>query len=159
MVDVMMTQEEIVETLRTSDIGEGLPDSVLANIANLAEILTISPGEALTEEGADGHHAYIIVSGSIEVQINTTDPLNPAGSRTLHPGSIIGEMSILESSKRTARTVALETCSLLCIRDQDLWGYFDTDPQAGYTFMRNLAKILSHRLRVTNLAIRHSFFV
>lgn len=148
-----------VAALRESDIGEGLADSALEKIATISNLLRLAKGEVLTEEGAEGHHAYIILSGTIEVQLSTDDPGNPAATRTLHPGSIIGEMSILEASKRTARTIAAEPSSLLCLLDEELWTVFDADPVAGYLFMRNLSRILSRRLRITNLAIRHSFFV
>lgn len=160
----MISEEQIslsrkIQALRESDIGEGLTDAALERIANISNLLRLEKGEVLTEEGAEGHHAYIILSGTIEVQLCADDPTNLAATRTLHPGSIIGEMSILEASKRTARTIAAEPSSLLCLFDEELWTEFDADPVAGYLFMRNLARILSKRLRITNLAIRHSFFV
>jgi CRP-like cAMP-binding protein len=147
-----------MQALRESDIGEGISDTAIEKIASISNLLSLDKGEVLTEEGAEGHHAYIILSGSIEVQLSADDPTNPATTRTLLPGSIIGEMSILENYRRTARTIAAEPSSLLCLLDEELWTVFDADPIAGYTFMRNLARILSKRLRVTNLAIRHSFF-
>jgi len=158
MADKVDTTERMIQALRDSDIGDDLPDEVLAHIARIGSILELDPGEVLTEEGAEGHHAYILLKGTIDVQICTDDPNSPVGTRVLHPGSIIGEMSILEHSKRTARTIAGERATLLCMRDEDLWTVFDKEPLAGYLFMRNLARVLSRRLRVTNLAIRHSFF-
>lgn len=154
-----MSLAQRVAAIRESDIGENLTDDALEHIAAICNLLSLSTGEVLTEEGAEGHHAYIILSGKIEVQICSDDNANPMGTRTLHPGAIIGEMSILESSKRTARTFASEPATLLCMYDEELWTLFDSDPSAGYQFMRNLARILSRRLRMTNLAIRHSFFM
>jgi len=149
----------IMAALRSSDIGDNLPEAVIARIAEIGNILDMDAGDVLTEEGAEGHHAYIILKGTIDVQICTEDPDSPVGTRVLHPGSIIGEMSILETNKRAARSIAgADGATLLCLLDEDLWTLFDSDPAAGYLFMRNLARVLSRRLRVTNLAIRHRFF-
>ena len=156
--ELIITTDDRVKFLRDCDIGEGLPESVLLRIANIASALQLNAGDTLTEEGTDGHHLYIITKGAIEVQLAPNDLSGSASSRMLPAGSIIGEMSIIESNKRTARTIATERTTLLCIRDQDLWQLFDDDSHAGYLFMRNLAKVLSHRLRQTNLAIRHNFF-
>lgn len=160
----MKTEQQVslankIKALRESDIGDGLSDAALERIADISNLLHLTKGEVLTEEGAEGHHAYIILSGTVEVQLSSNDMSNPAATRTLHPGSIIGEMSILEASKRTARTIAAEPSTLLCLLDEELWTVFDADPVAGYLFMRNLSRVLSRRLRITNLAIRHSFFV
>ncbi|HSQ41891.1 MAG TPA: Crp/Fnr family transcriptional regulator [Fibrobacteraceae bacterium] len=148
-----------VDALRSSDIGEGLPERTLERLADLSSVLSLETGDILTEEGNEGHHAYVILAGAVEVQICTNDPKNPASNRMLYPGSVIGEMSILESNKRTARTVVSEPSVFLCLHDQDLWAVFDEEPLSGYYFMRNLACLLSRRLRVTNQAIRHSYFM
>jgi len=158
IADIAISPQECIKHLHNSDIGEGLPESVLARLAGISSILQLELGEVLTMEGASGHHMYVIIQGSIEVQLAPNDENSVSASRMLPAGSVIGEMSIIEASTRTARTIATEPTSLLCIRDQDLWGLFDADPLAGYQFMRNLARVLSHRLRQTNLAIRNNFF-
>jgi len=155
--DISLT--EMVTALRNSDIGEGLDDRILTRIAQVTNTLSLAKGDALTEVGIEGHHAYILMQGSIEVQLSESENENEANSRMLYPGAIIGEMSILESHRRAARTVAAEPCMLLCFEDEALWSLFEMEPAAGYHFMRNIARILSRRLRTTNLAIRHGFFL
>jgi CRP-like cAMP-binding protein len=159
LVDEMLTHTEIIHALRDSEIGTNLPIEDLERLASIANVLSMEEGEFLTEEGADGHHIYFLISGRVEIQICTDDGSNPAGSLMLHAGAIIGEMSVLESARRTATTKVLEHTTFLCLHDQDLWDLFDEDPRLGYQFMRNMACILSRRLRMTNLAIRNSFFM
>ena len=154
-----VSQADILTAIRNSDIGDGLEDHILLRIVAVTNILTLAKGEVLTEVGHEGHHAYILMRGTIEVQLSASEADNEANSRMLYPGAIIGEMSILESHRRSARTVASEHCVMLCFEDEALWALFENEPVAGYHFMRNIARILSRRLRSTNLAIRHAFFM
>ncbi|GEM_PF-772365 len=158
MKNLPIARTEVIKALKSSDIGGDLPLDVLEQLADVSSVFELEKGDVLTEKGAEGHHAYIILSGSIEVQL-TQDFHNPIGSRTLIAGSIIGETGILEAGRRTARTVSLEHTQLLCLRDDDLDAIFTKDPRAGYYFMRNLSVVLAKRLRTTNLAIRHSLYV
>jgi len=158
-----MNPEHIKIALRQSEICKDLPESGIERIAKICEPIHLEEGEVLTEEDTPGHHAYILVSGALEVQISFTDDLGgPTGEYQstcrLSAGSLIGEMSILENERRSARTTATEPSDFLCFKGSDLWQVFDSDPNTGYVFMRNMARILSRRLRYTNMAIRHNFF-
>lgn len=150
--------ERFVNAIQNSDIGVDLPRDVVLQIAQASTLLCLEAKEGLTHEGAEGHHAYIILKGAIEVKL-AEDPSNPMGTRSLFPGSIIGETGLLEVGRRTAFTYAIEPTELMCMRDMDMHEIFEANPRAGYYFMRNLASVLAKRLRTTNIAIKHSIYI
>lgn len=158
MLTIMATKKDIVTALAEADIGLGIDVKGLGLLADMGSLLTLEPGEYLTEEGSEGHHIYFIVSGRVEVQICLDDNDTHSGTLMIHPGSIIGEMSVLEQTQRTASSKVLDSTTLLCMRDQDLWDLFEREPMLGYQFMRNTATILSRRLRMTNLLVRSNLY-
>lgn len=75
-------------------------------------------GDIIMEQGAHGDHAYIIEKGKVEIKI-----LRPDGDflivGTRGPGSMIGEMSLIDNAPRTATVTAVEDCELLEISKSD----------------------------------------
>ena len=75
-------------------------------------------GEIIMSQGDVGHCAYIIETGRVEILIQTNNgETQYVGSRG--PGTMIGEMAILDDSPRTATVRATEDCELLEITKED----------------------------------------
>ncbi len=78
----------------------------------------ISSGEVLIHQGSLGQSAYIIEQGRVEICLE-----KPDGSRqivgTRGPGTIIGEMALIDEAPRTATVVATEDCKLIEITRDD----------------------------------------
>lgn len=75
-------------------------------------------GALIMKQGDLGKCAYIIEEGSVEVFI-----IHPNGEKQVlavrGPGSIIGEMALVDRKRRTASVIALEPCIMLQIDDDD----------------------------------------
>ena len=63
-------------------------------------------GETLMREGERGECAYIIESGNVEILVRRGGQLLQIGTRG--PGSILGEMAMIDDKPRTATVRALE---------------------------------------------------
>ncbi len=75
-------------------------------------------GETIMKQGDAGTCAYIIETGRVEILIeNKNGETQYVGSRG--PGTMIGEMAILDNSPRTATIKAVEDCELLEITKED----------------------------------------
>ncbi len=83
------------------------PDEALAELADLLQEMDILPGETIIKEGETGESLYIIVDGKVEV-VDDNRVLNQLGAR-----AVFGELSLLDSSPRTATIRALEDTTLL----------------------------------------------
>lgn len=156
---IQMSLEEKVNALQSSEISAGLSNEQLKKVAGLGHAVYMDSGSVLTEHDTTGYEAFLLVKGGVEVQLRMyDDPTQMQNTCKLTSGAIIGEMSILEDEQRCARTVACEPSVLLTFRGTDLWTLFEENPLIGYYFMKNLAKLLSRRLRYTNIGIRYRFF-
>lgn len=75
-------------------------------------------GEIIMQQGAEGNCAYIIEDGQVEIFLE-----RPGGQiqivGTRGPGTIIGEMALVDKAPRTATIKALEDCKLLEITQDD----------------------------------------
>ncbi len=74
-------------------------------------------GDVLIREGDQGDSAYVIESGSVEILIQRDGALIQIGTRG--PGSIIGEMAMIDDKPRTATIRATEDCLVMEISRAD----------------------------------------
>src|SRR4051812_33921859 len=78
---------------------------------------TYKKGDIILREGERGDRAYVLESGSVEILIQRDGALMQIGTRG--PGSIIGEMAVVDDQPRTATIRALENCHVLEITRED----------------------------------------
>jgi EAL domain-containing protein (putative c-di-GMP-specific phosphodiesterase class I) len=79
---------------------------------------TFKSGEIIMQQGEEGHSAYIIEDGLVEITIDKEDgSTHNVGTRG--PGTIIGEMAIVDDAPRTATVKAIHDCKMLEITQDD----------------------------------------
>lgn len=102
---------------------------------------SLAQGEILIREGDKGDAAYILQSGALGVY-KTVDGVELLIA-VLRPGSIVGEMSILDSGPRSATVRALQHAALIRIpRDHFSRKLETVDP-----FTRALLQMFSQKIR------------
>lgn len=65
---------------------------------------TLRAGDVLFEEGDEGDFAYILEEGAIEIQSVIHDKL--VTLTTLYPGSLFGELALIDGRSRSAKAIA-----------------------------------------------------
>ncbi|MBK7319692.1 Npt1/Npt2 family nucleotide transporter [Candidatus Villigracilis affinis] len=103
----MLSTIERVIILKSLRMFADTPDEALAELADLLQEMDVLPGETVIKEGETGESLYIIVDGKVEV-VDDNRVLNQLGAR-----AVFGELSLLDSSPRSATVRALEETSLL----------------------------------------------
>jgi EAL domain-containing protein (putative c-di-GMP-specific phosphodiesterase class I) len=84
-------------------------------------------GEILLREGERGDCAYIIETGNVEILVQRDGQTLQIGTRG--PGSLIGEMAMIDDKPRTATVRAIDDCSVIEItRDDFARRVEDADP-------------------------------
>jgi EAL domain-containing protein (putative c-di-GMP-specific phosphodiesterase class I) len=110
----------------------------------LENLKTISSGEVLIRQGSFGQSAYIIEEGRVEICLE-----KPDGTRQVvasrGPGTIIGEMALIDDAPRTATVLALEDCKLIEITRED----FTRRLQSSDPIMQAVLRVLITRYRDT----------
>ncbi len=109
----MLSTVEKVLLLKQIDLFTRIPGEELARIARITREVAFTAGEALIYEGDIGEAAYLIVEGSVSVQVGGKD------LTTLNTNQCVGEMAILDSEPRSASVIALETVRALKIERED----------------------------------------
>ncbi len=137
-------------------IFEGLSDNEIADIARLFKTVQLKPGDLLCEEGSQGDCFFIIESGSLQVARSTKQGDNQTIAKVTGP-TVIGEMALLDGSKRSATVRAFSDVSLYQIDCDDFQVLRNNWNAASYKVIRNLGLTLCHRLRETNLRISDFF--
>jgi CRP-like cAMP-binding protein len=111
-------------------------------IADKAVRMTFKSGESIVHKGKRTNGVYLLLKGTVRVQIPTGEALPEIG-----PGEICGEMSYLDELPASANVVALETVDAYFLDRPTLHSLFELFPHLASRFYRSLATNLSRRLR------------
>lgn len=132
------------KTLARNYVFRGLPDRVLSVIAGLSVNHSFEAGEVIVRRFGKGTNLYVVLEGTAEIE-------SPAGVLAeFGPGSVIGEISLVDGQTRSATVVARDTVTTALIPIEALRGVIEMDASIGLTIMTNIAEVLCRRLRHMN---------
>ena len=123
----------------------GVPARELERLAPLLHQRSFSAGSTILTTEQPGEAVYVILSGSAKVHVIRSDGTEVILA-ILGPGEVVGEMSLADSLGRSADVATLEESVLLWM-DRSA---FRASVEEAPTLARNLAEVLSRRLRLTN---------
>jgi CRP/FNR family cyclic AMP-dependent transcriptional regulator len=133
------------EALARIALFEGLPRFELSRLLEYIHEMPFPAGANVLVAEQPGEAIYVILSGSVKVHA-----LCPDGTEVvlavLGAGEVLGEMSAADSLGRSASVVTLEETNLLWM-DQRTFGLSGA---SSTLLFRNLAKVLSRRVRLAN---------
>ncbi|RJP69474.1 MAG: cyclic nucleotide-binding domain-containing protein [Candidatus Abyssobacteria bacterium SURF_17] len=112
----------------------------------------IMTGDVIFRKGDIGHEMYVILKG--RVQIVDEDPRGDRTLAVLSPGETFGEMALFDRKERSAKAVAMESCVLLALDEEKIERLLTKSVAIRLLF--NLVRMLSQRLRETNLLLARS---
>jgi len=135
--------QETITQLKSIIWFDGLPDDMLAVLAQKAQERKLSKDEILFHKGDKGDSLFVILSGWVKIVTQDIDNneviLNKVGT-----GEIIGEMALLDYEPRSAGVVALEKTSALELSREDFMEIMKGQPDLALSLIRNLSSRLRH---------------
>jgi CRP/FNR family transcriptional regulator, cyclic AMP receptor protein len=137
-----------------SDLGriDLFRNLTVADLRRLGELLhrkTFPAGKSLMTVDQTGEVVYFILSGAVKVHIEQEDGSDVSIS-ILGPGEIIGEMSALDQTNRSASVVTIEKTTLLWVDRETFRRFVMAIP----ALAAELACTISSRLRSANEQIQ-----
>lgn len=118
-------------------------------IMTYIEPLELDAGATLFEEGDVGDYVCFIVSGSLEVVKMTTWQNFTTVIATLHQGSCIGEISLVDHSPRSASVRTQEPTKLAVLTQKAFDTMVISEPELGVNILKGVVQTLSDRVRST----------
>lgn len=144
-----MTAAEIIKGI---SLFEGLAPSEIEGVLCVCERVQIKRGACLMRQGQSADSAFILESGSVEVMTRLPGG-GETGVATLGPGSVIGEMALLDSGLRSATVVAREPAAGYFLERDGFHMMLAQRNRAAFTIQVRITRALCRRLRELNARI------
>jgi len=94
-------------------------------------------GATIFRKGAPGDYMYVVIEGEVDVMAEGKY------IRTLSPGDIFGEMSLIDAAPRSADTVAKSDCVLAPVDERRFLFLVHETPM----FALHMLEVMARRLR------------
>lgn len=124
--------DEDVAWLASVPFFEGFSEAELRRVAALSERTDAPAGAVLMDQGDPGTDCFVIVSGTASVYVRGEHVAS------LGPGSMVGEMALIDHRPRTATVAADEPMSLLRFRTRAFATLLEEMPKASERVMTTL---------------------
>lgn len=122
-------------------------DEEILAILGLGRRTRFAAGQSVIRAGStEDRVLYIVISGELEAFQERSAGCEHKLTR-LVPGELFGEMSFIDGQPRSASVRALAASELLEIRPEDLERFCEREPAISLRFLKEIARILSHRIR------------
>jgi CRP-like cAMP-binding protein len=137
----MLLKDE-VGMLKQVPLFAGIAPAKLKLLAFTSDRVTYAPGQIIVRQGEVGDAAYVVLSGSAEVLVDS--PSGQIKVAELQPNAIVGEIAILSNQPRTATVRAKTAVETLRIRKDHFLRMLGDHPEISVEIMRVLADRLTH---------------
>src|SRR3954471_19537747 len=129
----MASKKASLEHLRNVSLFASCSTKDLQKIAKAGDEITMAAGTLIVDQGQTGREAFIVLDGTVTVKRNGKKVA------TLGPGTVVGELSLLDHGPRTA-TVTCETdCTLLLITQRHFSAVLHEIPALSHKLLASLA--------------------
>lgn len=133
-----MSGDALKGFLPFADLSEG----ERAEIAELLEERSLSPGETLFVEGDDADAMVLVAEGSVQVESRRTRE-----SASLGPGTVLGGLALFAVGAREASAIGGDRAEVLLLRREDFLRLAEDSPRTACRVAMALSAELAATLR------------
>ncbi|TKJ40460.1 hypothetical protein CEE37_09095 [candidate division LCP-89 bacterium B3_LCP] len=141
--------EDIVGQLGDVPLFQVFSAEELNLILPYFEIRTFEVSTTLFEEGDRGDYVCIVLEGTIDIRKESLSGNQKISAKFGH-GSIMGEMAIIDHYPRSTTAKVTANSRLLILKRENFETLIEEAPQLAVRFLREIARMLSLRLRRTS---------
>lgn len=144
--------QALTDFFRQVELFRSLDDSELHELLRAITPRQVAAGETIFRQGDASDAAYAIQSGRVEIV--TDGEAGEVHVAELGAGDVIGELSLLDGSPRSATARAIGPVSLFRIDHREFDFLRRNMRPAAYKVIRTVAMTICERLRETNGRLR-----
>ncbi len=135
--------------LKPIALFSGLSDNELEEIARIIRRVSFGRGEMIFAEGDAGDALYLVERGRVRIS-KVLSGIGEEALAILGPGSVFGEMAVLDGGKRSANATAQEDVELLALDRDRFNALLLEDKDLAYQVLSVIVRTLAARLREMN---------
>jgi hypothetical protein len=143
--------EELV--FRQLDVFAHMNESELASIKSSLVRRTYRKEEIVFREGEAGNELYVIAKGTASVRLHMADLDRTTRLITFAPGTVFGELALLDQEARSATVEADEDLVCYVLAHEQFVMLTQRDPAVAIKLLMNLSRELASRLRRTTRTV------
>jgi CRP-like cAMP-binding protein len=135
--------DDLTERLRSIPLFSEFEYAARQHVVDIATVVDVPAGSILIERGLAGSGMYVILEGTVEVEL-------PHRSVELGPGEVVGELALLtDRPSRTARVLAGDNLRCLAIGRTEFWDLLHRQPRIAVPLLSTVAARLQDVLEHT----------
>ncbi|MBK9134318.1 MAG: SLC26A/SulP transporter family protein [Betaproteobacteria bacterium] len=140
--------------LQACSLVRGLAPRELTQVAAVMQRRELRAGEVVFRQGDEAEALYVVTRGSVSAVVVVRDAAAPRTQRfaSLGPGTMFGEMALLDQAGRSADAVADTDACLQVLSRESLEAMLREHPELAAKLYRNIAAHLGERLRAASVA-------
>ena len=135
------------------DIFSGMSASELEIVKAMLSRRVYARDEIVFREGDPGQQLFVIAKGEASVRIRPLGAMRDIRLVTFSPGTVFGEVALLDTEVRSASVQADEELVCYVLEHEVFHQLIESHPGIAVTLLRNLGRELSNRLRRANRVI------
>ena len=108
------------------------------------------PGKVIFKQGVPGDRVFFLVQGKVQIIVDLPEGQGKQKIATLCPGTIFGEMSIVDRGPRSANVVAETRATCYHLRYSETLRLNKEQPELNHKLMIGFAREISKRVRIAN---------
>lgn len=141
------------DILKSVSIFSGLDQNEIHRVAEICTERCYHEGEIIFIEHTEGDELFVILEGEVSISLELTSEEDAMPLVSLRNGDVFGELSVVDDSPRSATARASSSCRTLVIDKKAFDSLMEIDHDLGFKVMRNLARLVSKRVRNANQKI------
>lgn len=143
--------EQAADLLRTPQTQLPLNADEAAQVVAHMGLVSFHAGAAVLREGEGSRsaHMLLLLQGEVQVELQGDPPGQALELSVLGPGSLIGEMSLLDGAPRSATCTAMNAVTAAALTRRGLEMLIEQHPRTAAKLLLGIAQRLADRLRAS----------
>jgi CRP-like cAMP-binding protein len=149
LADMPMLAQQTIELLRSPHALFGLSADEARAVIGYMHVVAYAKGATLLREGdgSDAAEMLLLLDGEVSVDAGTGSTGGGVSIASLGPGSVLGEVALLDGLPRSAQCTALSPVRAAGLTRSALQAMLDQQPRVAAKLMIALSQRITERLR------------